>query len=195
MRVKVYCFIPAEEAEEAEESFAQINQAVQASPPGAHGCVALPYFQGRGTPDWNANATGAFFGLSLGTTRGDLARALLEGIACEVGNSLEGLEAYTGPMEKIYIGGGLTKFPAFNQLQADVYQKPLLRSEDNGEQTALGAWASAAVTLGCYSDYEQALDAQRGEGRYERYWPNHNVKRVYQKKRARMNELYQKTML
>lgn len=182
-------------SEEPEGEFEEINREVLMSQPGAHGCIALPYFQGRGTPDWNTSATGAFFGLSLGTTRGDLARALLEGIACEVKNNLEGLEAYTGPMEKLYIGGGLTKFQAFNQIQADVYQKPLLRSQDSGEQTALGAWASAAVTLRCYPDYEQALIAQRGKGHYEHYQPTPEHGLVYEKKRIRMNELYQKTML
>ena len=180
--------------EQAAEDFMGINQGVMDSPAGARGCIALPYFQGRGTPDWNANATGAFFGLSLGTTREDLARALLEGIACEVGNNLEELERYTGPMERIYVGGGLTRFPAFNQIQADVYQKPLLRSADNGEQTALGAWASAAVALGCYGDYEQALNVQRGEGHYERYQPNPALAELYGEKRARMNELYRATM-
>lgn len=182
-------------SEEPENHFDQINQAVLESPPGAHGCVALPYFQGRGTPDWNSKATGAFFGLSLGVTRGDLARALLEGIACEVKNNLDILEACTGSMERIYVGGGLTKFEAFNQLQADVCQKKLLRSEDTGEQTALGAWASAAVTLGCYQDYEQALAGVRREMHYEHYLPNWELRHVYEEKRAHMNQLYRRTMM
>lgn len=44
---------------------------------------------------------------------------------------------------------------------------PLLRSEDNGEETVLRAWASAVVTLGGYSDYEQVWNAQRGQSWYE----------------------------
>lgn len=178
-------------SEEPSEMYETINRGVTLSPPGARGCIALPYFQGRGTPDWNANATGAFLGLTLGTTREDMARALLEGIACEAGNNLEELERYTGPMEQIYVGGGLTKFPTFNQIQADVYQKPLLRCADQGEQTALGAWASAAVTLGLYRDYEQALTTQREEQSYEHYQPNPQYRALYQEQRARMNRIYQ----
>lgn len=181
-------------SEEPEGTFEGINQAVMSSPPGARGCIALPYFQGRGTPDWNADATGAFFGLSLGTTRADLARALLEGIACEAANNLEELERYSGAMERIYLGGGLTQFPAFNQIQADVYQKPLLRSADSGERTALGAWASAAVTLGCYADYEQALSAPREAGQEERYQPDPEKAGLYREQRGRMNRIYQATM-
>ena len=178
-------------SEEPSEMYETINRGVTLSPPGARGCIALPYFQGRGTPDWNANATGAFLGLTLGTTREDMARALLESIACEAGNNLEELERYTGPMEQIYVGGGLTKFPTFNQIQADVYQKPLLRCADQGEQTALGAWASAAVTLGLYRDYEQALAARREEQSYEHYQPNPQHRVLYQEQRAHMNRIYQ----
>ncbi len=181
-------------SEEPSELYETINRGVTLSPPGARGCIALPYFQGRGTPDWNASATGAFLGLTLGTTREDMARALLEGIACEAGNNLEELERYTGPMEQIYVGGGLTKFPTFNQIQADVYQRSLLRCADHGEQTALGAWASAAVALGMYRDYEQALDAQRGAEPFEQYLPNPEHRALYQERRTRMNTLYRAIM-
>ena len=173
-------------------AFEKINQAVEKSPPGAGGCVALPYFQGRGTPDWNASATGHFAHVSLASSRGDLARAVLEGIALEVKNNLDILEHYTGNVNRLYISGGLTKFPAFNQIQADVYQKQLIRSRENAEHTSLGAWAGAAVALKLYPDYDAALREARGQETEEVFAPNPAMNELYQKKQREMNELYRR---
>ena len=154
--------------------------------------MALPYFQGRGTPDWNASATGHFAHVSLASSRGDLARAVLEGIALEVKNNLDILEHYTGNVNRLYISGGLTKFPAFNQIQADVYQKQLIRSRENAEHTSLGAWAGAAVALKLYPDYDAALREARGQETEEIFAPNPAMNELYQKKQREMNELYRR---
>ena len=175
-----------------EEGFEAINQAVEQSLPGAGGCLVLPYFQGRGTPDWNAKATGYFANISLGTTRGDMARAVLEAVALEAKNNLDVLENYAGDICKIYIGGGLTKFPAFNQIQADTYQKTLTRSLGAGEQTALGAWALAAVALKEYPDYKSALKAASKDTKEVQIKPNPALAGLYAGKQRDMNELYRR---
>lgn len=175
-----------------EDGFQKINGAVELSAPGAGGCLVLPYFQGRGTPDWNAKASGCFANLGLGTTRNDMARAVLEAIALEAKNNLDILEGYAGPVDKIYIGGGLTRFPAFNRMQADVYQKKLIHNTENTEQTALGAWAGAAVALQLYPDYDTALgQAAKGKQR-EEFAPDPSLGRLYREKQQKMNELYHK---
>ena len=53
-----------------------------APPPGANGLVMLPYFSGERTPIHDTDAKGVIFGLNLTHTRGDIYRALFEGIAC-----------------------------------------------------------------------------------------------------------------
>lgn len=174
----------------AEEPFARINAAVEQSPAGANGCIALPYFQGRGTPDWNSNAMGAFVDLSLGTTRQDMARAVLEGIAVEAKNNLDIVEGYAGVFDKLYIGGGLTKFSAFNQMQADIYQKELYRDLTSSEQTAYGAWLSAMVALSVYPNYQTAFEVCKRERQYAIYRPNRSRKELYQAKQTRFNEAY-----
>lgn len=171
-----------------EDGFEQINQAVEASPPGANGCLVLPYFQGRGTPDWNAGAMGGFYNMNLGTTRNDMARAVLEAIALEVKNNLDILEGYAGNIRRIYIGGGLTKFHAFNQMQADVYQKTLIRNSENAEQTALGAWVGATVALNLYPDYDTALEKVAVQR--EIFAANQFQADLYREKQRKMNELY-----
>lgn len=168
-----------------------INAAVAAAPAGSHGCLVLPYFQGRGTPDWNSKATGGFVQLSLGTTQGDMARAVLEGIAYEAGHNLQILEGYLGRVEQVYIGGGLTKFDTFNQIQADVYGHTLVRNVDSGEQTALGAWANGAVALGAYATHDAAIEKATARNQFETYQPDETRRAVYQAAQQRMLELYE----
>lgn len=171
-----------------QKPFERINAAVESSPAGANGCIALPYFQGRGTPDWNSNARGAFVNLSLGTTRQDLVRAVLEAIALEAKNNMDVLEGYAGSFDEIYIGGGLTHFDTFNQIQADVYQKTLLKETASAEQTAYGAWLGAAVALGWLPDYESAFAARQRA--YLRYTPRAENREIYRLRQRQMNDAY-----
>ncbi len=78
-------------------------------------------FQGRATPQWNPKATASFTNVTLSTTRGDMVRALLEGIAYEIRNNLDIVEGQIGKADQIHIGGGLSNSHEFNQIQADVY--------------------------------------------------------------------------
>ncbi|MBW4707397.1 FGGY-family carbohydrate kinase [Roseobacter sp. YSTF-M11] len=64
-----------------ETAFADLAREAAASPPGATGVLLLPYFSGERTPIHDVDAKGAFFGLNLTHTRGDMYRALIEGIA------------------------------------------------------------------------------------------------------------------
>lgn len=175
-----------------EKSIEAVNAAVERAPAGANGCIVLPYFQGRGSPDFNSNATGCFANMNLGTTRDDMARALLESIAYEANENLQILEKNTGKIEEIQIGGGLTRFSAFNQMQADVYQKKLLHDKDSSEQTAIGAWVSAAVALNACESYEKALSFALAGHSVETYMPNEKISGVYQQGQKHMQELYRK---
>lgn len=174
------------------EGYEAINAAVAAAPAGAHGCLVLPYFQGRGTPDWNSGATGGFLNLNLGMTRGDMARAVLEGIAYEAGHNLHILEDYLGQVDRVYIGGGLTKFKLFNQMQADVYGHTLVRNRNSGEQTALGAWANGAVALGAYTAHDEAIQRAGVQNTFDIYQPDEVQTAVYRAAQQKMLELYEK---
>lgn len=173
------------------KDYSSINGEVEASQAGAGGCIALPYFQGRGTPDFNMQATGSFLNLTLNTTRQDMARAVLEAIACEAKNNIQVLEHYAGEARQLFISGGLTNFEAFDQMQADTYQKVLIKSE-NSEQTSLGGLISALVTLGVYDSYQTALKAVKADEKTREYRPNLELAEVYEHKRRKMQELYEK---
>jgi xylulokinase len=90
------------------------------SPPGANGLVMLPYFSGERTPIHDPHAKGVLFGLNLTHTRGDIYRALLEGIAF---GTLHIAETYADAGErprKVYAVGGGTKNKVWAQATSDV---------------------------------------------------------------------------
>ncbi len=172
------------------EGIAAMNAEMAASPLGAGGVQVLPFFQGRGTPDWNSAARGAFTGLSLSTTRGDLARAALEGIAIEAASHVQLLESQSGTAAAICIGGGLTNQPLFAQMLADASGRRVLRERGTVESTARGAWMSAAVAMGLVNDFEEAFTVAAGNSAFDPFEPEAANTVRYQELSSRMTELY-----
>jgi xylulokinase len=76
------------------------------SPPGARGVLALPYLSGERTPLHDPDARGVFAGLSLAHTRGDLYRALLEGVACAIAHNIDTMQSAAGIDRLVAVGGG-----------------------------------------------------------------------------------------
>lgn len=91
-----------------EAGFQALFDEADASAPGAHGVLVLPYFSGERTPINAPEARGVIAGLSLATRRGDLVRAVLEAIAFGVRHHLEAMEeAGATPQRLVAIGGGV----------------------------------------------------------------------------------------
>ena len=140
----------------------------------------MPLFQGCGSRDWNMNARAEFSHISLGNTRADLARAMLEGIAAEIAKSVRSLPDKCQEVSRIYIGGGLTKSELFDQILCDILGKQLIRYDDS-QATAIGSWISAAVTLGAYPDYDSAFRKVREGSRMHVYEPDAGLGSLYRK--------------
>ena len=100
-------------------AFATLAQEAAQSPPGANGLLLLPYFSGERTPIHDPHARGAFFGLNLTHTRGDLYRALIEGIAMGTAHVTETCRAADAAPARILAVGGGTKNPLWLQSTSD----------------------------------------------------------------------------
>ena len=95
-----------------ETAFAVLTAEAMASPPGARGLICLPYFSGERTPIHDPQAKGAFFGLNLTHGRGDMYRAVLEGIASATRHIIETYaEAGAAPLRVLAVGGGTKNRP------------------------------------------------------------------------------------
>ncbi|MDH3452616.1 MAG: FGGY-family carbohydrate kinase, partial [Gammaproteobacteria bacterium] len=101
-------------------AFATLAEEAASSPPGAKGLLLLPYFSGERTPIHDPFAKGCLFGLNLTHTRGDIYRALLEGIAHGTNHVFETYrEVGQAPTRVLAVGGG-TKNRIWCQSTSDI---------------------------------------------------------------------------
>lgn len=175
---------------EESDFYGRLNEILSDIPVGAHGCRALPYFQGRSTPDWNSSAAAAFCNITLNTSREDMLKALMESICMEIRNNISSFEKYV-PTDRILINGGLSKSESFNQMQADVYGKRVVRM-DNEESTAVGALMVAAVAMKEYRTMKEAFLTVRGGAKRKEYLTREENHVIYEKLKEEMGEIYQK---
>jgi xylulokinase len=103
-----------------DDAFPVLADEAKASPPGAKGLICLPYFSGERTPIHDPHAKGAFFGLDLTHTRGDLYRAVIEGVAMGTRHVTETYaQAGQVPTRLLAVGGG-TKNELWLQATSDL---------------------------------------------------------------------------
>lgn len=116
------------------------------------GMYLVPAFVGLGAPHWDQYARGAAVGLTRGVTAGHFARAALEGIAYQVADVLEAMEADSGITSKeLRVDGGAAANDLLLQFQADINGVPTIRPKVT-ETTALGAAYLAGLAVGYWED-------------------------------------------
>jgi glycerol kinase len=125
-----------------------------ASVTNSNGVVLVPAFAGLGAPHWDQYARGSLLGLTRGTTRAHIARAALEGIALQVTDVLEAMQADSGvPLAQLRVDGGASANGLLMQIQADVLGIDVVRPK-NAEATVMGAAYLAGIAVGYWPDKE-----------------------------------------
>ena len=120
------------------------------------GAVYVPALLGLGTPAWDYGARGAFFGITRGTTRAHLVRAVLEGVAHRGVDLIEAAEADAEiSVADVRIDGGMSRNATFVQALADAAQRPI-RVSQMTEATTLGAGFLAGTAAGQWSHLSEA---------------------------------------
>jgi glycerol kinase len=103
------------------------------------GVLFVPALTGLGAPYWEPEARGTLFGLTRATSIADLARATLEGVAFQILDLIDAMNAdLEVPLSELRVDGGMAKSNPFLQFQADLLGLPIQRSPQS-ESTALGA--------------------------------------------------------
>jgi xylulokinase len=145
--------------------YATLIAEAAAVPPGSLGACFLPHLRLANAPYVDAQARGAFIGLRTDVQRGALFRAILEGLAHEVRNSLEPLLAHTGlpGVDPIHVIGGGAQNELALRIKASVLSQPLQVASVK-EATALGAALLGGVAAGVYANLAEAV----GQMRYHR---------------------------
>ena len=107
----------------------------------------VPALAGLAAPWWRADAKAAFSGMSLATDRGQLIRAVLEGIAAQVADLAAACAADLGDsLKSLRVDGGLTRSAVLMQAQADILQLPI-EVYPSAHATALGAAALGRLAV------------------------------------------------
>jgi len=147
----------------------------------------LPYLMGERTPINDANARGAFIGLTLNHKRHQMTRAVLEGVAFALRDSFEIMKSLDLNIEKIRVNGGGAKSPLWIQIIADVLNVTVEKINTN-EGPALGAAILAAVGCHAYPDVLSACEAIIKVT--ETIQPIHENVRLYDKKYSKFKQIY-----
>jgi glycerol kinase len=141
-------------------------ESLAASVPDSAGVVVVPALTGLGAPHWDSSARGAILGITRGTTRAHIARALLESIAWQVADVVQMMESQSD-VRLPFLGahGGASANTLLCQLQSAALHRPLHRRRDP-ESTALGAAELAALGLGwaarsAREDVEEIVEGTR----------------------------------
>jgi glycerol kinase len=118
------------------------------------GVVYVPALLGLGTPHWDYGARGTLLGLTRGSERPQIVRAVLEGVAQRGADLVAAAEADTGrSIPALRVDGGMSDNPTFVQSLADAAQRPVEVSPVR-EATALGAAFLAGLATGAWSGWD-----------------------------------------
>ena len=116
------------------------------------GVAYVPALLGLGTPSWDYGARGALLGLTRGSGRPQIVRAVLEGIAQRATDLVEAAEADSGlAIPALRVDGGMAANPTFLQALADATARPVEVSPER-EATTLGAAFAAGLAIGAWPD-------------------------------------------
>ena len=158
------------------------------TPVGAEGLFFLPYLTGERTPHFDADARGAFSGLSLKHGLGHLARAVMEGVTFGLKDSVEIMKEVGSEIREVYLSGGGARSELWTQMVADVLNLPIKRLKVD-EGPSFGAALLAAVGTGIFPD--TAAAAEQTLQLKDEVEPRREAAARYQELYPRFQSLYQ----
>jgi xylulokinase len=149
--------------------------------------LVLPHFTVTGTPWFDPHSKGVILGLSLSTTKGEIIKALIDGVTYEMRLNLEALEEAGVHISELRAIGGGAKSRIWLQIKADIFKKPVY-SLDVSEAACLGAAMLAGAAAGVYSSVHEASEALIHVK--ERFEPNPEVTPRYDERYHLYKQVY-----
>jgi xylulokinase len=143
--------------DDGRDPYQRLAEEAAKTPPGADGLLWTPYLMGERTPHLDPHARGALVGITAQHTRAHMIRAIMEGVAFSLRDSLTLFREIGVPIESIRLGGGGARSALWQQIQADIYGMPveLIEADEGG---AYGAALLAGVGTSTWPSVEQACE-------------------------------------
>jgi sugar (pentulose or hexulose) kinase len=146
----------------------------------------LPYMLGERTPWWNPDARGAFIGLSLASTRADMMRAVMEGVAMSLGLIADIFRAHV-PIDELTVIGGGARSAVWREILADACGCPVRTLTSRAEATSMGAAVIGGVACGLFKNFDAV---ERFIAPDETVSPNAERAALYRGRRELMERAY-----
>ncbi len=125
---------------------------------GSEGLIFLPYLSGERSPHNDPQARACFIGLTLAHTRAHMVRAIMEGVAYNMRETLSIIKALGVPVNQIRVSGGGSQSALWRSIQADAFGQNVC-SINCDEGPAYGVALLAAVGVGAFASVEEACHA------------------------------------
>ncbi|HEY71021.1 MAG TPA: xylulokinase [Anaerolineae bacterium] len=184
------CLKEGLEAEASDkDAYDIMTELASASPPGAQGLLFLPNMRPGGAPHNNLNDKGAIVGLTLSHTRGDILRAVLEGITFNIRLMCEAMEQQAGaPFSELRMIGGGSKSALWRDIEASILNKNIVTLSAHQEANVLGASIIAGVALGVFDSFADGVS--KYVKRSETIEPKEEWSKVYEQQFPIFNRAY-----
>jgi len=181
----VFCKLEVEKAEKAGKSPYQVmDELAEKAPPGSMGLIYHPYLDGEGAPYYDPSLRGSFFGITSSHKKEHFCRAILEGVAFSIKDSLTIFEELgITPRRWAIIGGG-SKSRLWSQIISDVFGVELVKPAY--EDASFGTALLAGIGVGVFEDLKEAVETlvepeRKITPNLERYRYYEKLFRIYKK--------------
>ena len=138
-----------------------------ATVPDSGGVYVVPAFTGLGSPWWDPYARGTIVGITRGTTKAHIARAVIDAMVFQTRDAIDAMTVAGGvTLNELRVDGGAAVMDAMLQRQANELRVPVLRPTDH-ETTALGAAYLAGLAEGVWSSLDEVSQMWQLDQRFE----------------------------
>lgn len=156
------------------------TEALASSVEDTDGVYFVPAFVGLGAPYWDADARGAFFGITRGTNRAHIVRATLEAMAFQTRDVFELMQQESGiSLKTLRVDGGAAANNLMMQFQSDVLGVEVDRP-DVVETTALGVAIMAGYSAGIWKSLEECARLRKADAQFSPSKPKSQTEKQYQ---------------
>ncbi len=174
------------------EIYGMLDGEAAKSVPGSNGIILTPWLFGERSPINNPHLRGQIFNICMNTTRADLCRSAMEGVAFNIRWGMEFVEALSRKKvrpttDMVRLIGGASKSDIWCRIFADVLQRPVLQMMNPQMACAQGAASIAMVALGIYKDFGE-IDRMLKKGTL--YRPDPGTRDVYEALYEQFKALY-----
>lgn len=138
------------------DPYSFVTAPAETSQPGSGGVVFLPYLMGEQAPIWDRNARGVFVGISASTSRGDMVRAIMEGIAFGIRQNFQVFVDDGWEVGDVRIQGGAARNSLWNQIISDVTDHTVV-VPPGSSGAPIGDALIAGLATGVYPSVEAAM--------------------------------------